>query len=97
MTWEFVKKWLYGKNRVSELCNKGTGREILTLWNGLMLLEFMPENWINHMVQSGRPIKLIGQKKIKEAETIYDYPIYEDIIVGYLQPPDRRTNQLNLF
>ena len=97
MTWEFVKKWLYKKQRVEELNNKGTDNEILTLWNGLILVKFMPENWINGMWRSGRPIKLIRKIKIAEAKTIYDYPEYRDEICGEIFPPDKRGGQLDIF
>lgn len=62
ITWDRVKKFLYDRKRVDELCNKNTGREVLTTWNGLMIMQWDSSDWVNTLYRSGRPSKFVDHK-----------------------------------
>lgn len=98
MTWDKFKKWLYDRNRTTELCNKGTGSEVLTLWNDIMAAEYMePYKFINILYRSGRPRVITKKVLVSPPKNIYDYGKYKNEVVGFEYPPKRKNNQFELM
>lgn len=61
------------------LYNKGTGNEVLELWNGIIACEWQEDyTRINILYRSGLPILIVDKVKIAEPKTIYDYESWED-------------------
>lgn len=89
MNWNTVKRYLKRRNRIVEITNRNTPNEILTLWDGQCVCLFMPDQWINIMYRSGRPITIVERVIVKEAASKYDYPEVEDRPIGIELPPDK--------
>jgi len=99
MTWEHFKKYLYDRNRIVSICNKGTGNEIVELWNGLLYCEYQdPMGRIGFIYRSGLPTKVYKKQFISKAQSIYDYDQYEDVFSHLILAPQKSYNpQLSLF
>lgn len=83
LTWDRVKRYLYDRKRVDELCNKGTGNEVLTTWNGVTIRQWNTMDWFNALYRSGRPTRFIDHK----GKTVRTEPA----------PGTKKNHQLKLF
>lgn len=91
MHWKQVKNYLRERNRIGEISNEGKkdGIEIITTWNGWLINEGDPDQWINKIYLSGQPTKLVKIVLTDPPATKYDYWGKKEVPCGLILPPDK--------